>query len=116
MLRVGASVFAVIRNVAALLPQPMFPEQSTKKCGSLFFQGHVGYTMGWKKRPTFPEQEKVASTLREGFLNASKNKLEWLPVFGIEGDNVFLEKSAAERARISNVQMKTVRKIRQNLQ
>lgn len=112
----GASVFAVIRNVAALLPQPMFPEQSTKKCGSLFFQGHVGYTMGWKKRPTFPEQEKVASTLREGFLNASKNKLEWLPVFGIEGDNVFLEKSAAERARISNVQMKTVRKIRQNLQ
>ena len=111
----GASIFAILRNVAALTPQQVFPEQTTAKCGSLFFQGHTGYTMGWSKRPSFPYQREVAATLRAGFLDGSKTKLEWLPIFGIAGDNVFLEKSAAERARISNVQMKTVRKIRRSL-
>ena len=102
-------------TLAALTPQQVFPEQTTAKCGSLFFQGHTGYTMGWSKRPSFPNQREVAATSRAGFLDESKTKLEWLPISGIVGDNVFLEKSAAERARISNVQMKTVRKIRRNL-
>ena len=111
----GASVFAVIRNVAALTPQQVFPDQTTVKCGSLYLQGHSGYTMGWSKRPIFPAQKDVAQILRNGFLDETNNKLEWLPIFGIVGDNVFLANSAAERARVANVQMKMVRKIRLNL-
>lgn len=52
--KLGASIFAIIRNVAALTPQQVYPEQTTMKCGFLFFQGHTGYTMGWTKRPSSP--------------------------------------------------------------
>ena len=81
------------------------------------FSSRVTRVIPWAGQRGLPFQirERLLQLYVLVFLDESKTKLEWLPVFGIVGDNVFLEKSAAERARISDVQMKTVRKIRRNL-
>ena len=73
MTEIGQSCKALFDHTLALVPEKVLPEFGrNQRISSLYLQGGKKFVCGWSRRPSFPHQRKVATTIQRMVLSCSE--------------------------------------------